>query len=331
MLKAFPVFASLLLLLPFFVKADATHTDIFIPILEIEPKSPVAGQQVTISTVVTNRSNANVFNATLSYNLDGVWITDNVHVDLPAKKSVKVSFTIVIPVNPGEHQLRACPQRVVLGDDGDHCSALNFVAIDESTLTVTILSPKEEAVLRGAVTIKVAALGQNAEKVELYIENELVDTKKQVPFDFNIDTKKYENGQYRMYAIAYYDSGVSRISSVKKFVFDNSESVLVNVKPGSVQQAQVKAGQSVLLASDITNERPFKIAATLIVLVKDSNGYTEFIAWEEQKIPSMETIPMSRSWIAENKGLYNVQVFLWDTLQTAVPLADVMGANITVI
>ena len=332
--KAILVFATLSLLLTSYVgvkqEALATHTDIFIPVLEMDPKNPVAGQQVKITAVLTNKGNSDRPNVLISFNLDGAWIIDDIHVNAPAQKSVRVSFKTVISAHLGQHQLKACPERQSLGDDGHQCQTLDFAVIAEPTLVVTILSPKEEEVLRGSATIKVAALGEDVNKVELYVQDKLVDTKNKAPFDFTFDTTKYENGLYRIYAIAYYDSGIAKPSAVKKYFIDNSESVLVTVVPGHLQEAQAKVGQSVIIESDITNGQTFKIAATFIVLVKDSSGFTEFLSWKEGKIAINETLPMSQSWIPRAKGMYTVEVFLWDTIENSVPLADVMKAEIVV-
>ena len=333
MSKAILVFVALLLFSLYAgVKQEAlaTHTDIFIPVLQMDPTSPSAGQQVKLTAVLTNKGNADMSNIQVSFSLDGVWIIDNIHVNVPAQKSVRVSFTAVLPGSPGQHELKACPERESLGDDGHQCQTLDFVTIAEPARVVTILSPKEEEVLRGDATIRVAALGEDVEKVELYLQNELVDTKYQTPFDFTIDTTKYEDGRYRVYVIAYYDSGISKPSAIKKYFIDNSRSLLVRVAPGHVQEVQANVGQNVVIESNITNDYTFKIAATFIVLVKDSDGFTEFLSWKEDKISIGETLPMSQSWIPEAKGKYTVEVFLWDTIENSVPLTDVMKANIVV-
>jgi hypothetical protein len=333
LLKVVPVFTVLLFLFSWYAGSGqvyANHTDIFIPVLEMEPKSPIAGQLVTLTTVLTNTANVDMSGVQVSFNLDGVWIIDDVSIDLPAKKSVRVSFVTLMPVNPGGHTLKACPDRESLGDDGHQCRTLDFVAIDESTIVVVILSPKEEEALRGDATIRVAAFGQDAEKVELYVQNKLVDTKYQAPFDFTFDTTKYENGQYRIYAIAYYESGTSKASSIKKYLIDNGGSVVLTLAPEQVHDIEAKVGHTVVIESDITNGQPFKIAATLIVLVKDSEGFTEFLAWKEDSIPIGETIPMSQVWIPEKRGEYTVEGFLWDTIESAVPLSDVMKASVVV-
>ena len=250
------VFATLSLLFSSYAgvkqEALATHTNIFIPVLEMDPKSPVAGQQVKLTTVLTNSGNADMSNVQISFSLDGTWIIDDIHVNVPAQKSVRMSFTIVMPASPGQHQLKACPERESLGDDGHQCQTLDFVTLEEPNVVVTILSPKEEEILHGNAIIKVAALGEDVMKVELYVQNELVETKYQAPFDFTLDTTKYENGSYKLYAIAYYDFGISKPSAVKKYFIDNSESVLVTVVPGHLQEAQAKVGQSVIIESDIT-------------------------------------------------------------------------------
>lgn len=337
MQKVVSVFAVLSLLLSLYAstgQANASHTDIFVVSLEMVPKSPIAGQRVTVTTIITNKSDFEMLNAQISYSLDGVWVIDDLHVNVTAKKSVKSSLTMIMPVNPGQHQLKSCPERKTLGDEGDQCQTLDFAAIDESSIVVAILSPKEEEVLHGSETIKVAAFGQHVTKVELYLlgelQDKLVETKSQAPFDFTLDTTKFDDGEYRMYVIAYYDSGIARTSSFKKYFIDNSGGVILTVKPGGIQEAQAKVGHNVIIESDITNQQSLKIAATFIVLVKNSDGYTDFLSWKEDKISANQTLPLSQSWVPEAAGSYTIQVFLWDTIETSVPLTDVMRAKVIV-
>ncbi len=331
--KAVLVFAWLSLFFSSYLDLQevlATHTNIFVPVLEMDPESPITGHTVKVTTVLTNKGNMDMSNIKLSISIDGEWMNDNINVNVPAMKSARVSFTIVMSVAVGEHQLKACPDRESLGDGGDHCQTLDFVVLNESTVVVAILSPKDEETLQGNANIKVAALGEDVIKVELYILNKLVDTKFKAPFDFTFDTTKYEDGKYKAYAIAYYDSGISKPSSVKEYFIINSDSVIVTATPGQTQEAEAKLGQNVVIESDITNGQPFKIAATFIVLIKDSNGFTEFLSYREERISSNETFPMSKSWIPDTAGKYSVRVFLWDTIESAVPLTGVMEANVIV-
>jgi len=55
------------------------------------------------------------------------------------------------------------------------------------------------------------------------------------------------------------------------------------------------------------------------------------VKWLANKVHAVnETLPMSQSWIPRAKGMYTVEVFLWDTIENSVPLADVMKAEIVV-
>jgi hypothetical protein len=331
--KAVLVFAAASVLFSSFLNLQdvlATHTNIFVPVLEMDPESPIAGHTVKVTTVLTNKGNMDMSDIRLSVGIDGEWMNDDINVSVPAMKSARISFTIVMSVAAGEHQLKACPDRESLGDEGDQCQTLDFMVLDESAVVVAILSPKDEDTLHGNASIKVAALGEDVTKVELYILNKLVDTKYEAPFDFTFDTTKYEDGKYKAYAIAYYDSGISKPSSVKEYFIINSDSVIITATPGQTQDAEAKLGQNVVIESDITNGQPFKIAATFIVLIRDSSGYTEFFSYREERISSNETFPMSKSWIPDTAGEYTVRVFLWDTIESAVPLTDVMKANIII-
>ncbi len=327
-----PVFVASLLLLPIYmsVQTFATHTNIFIPVLEIEPENLVVGESAKITFVLTNKGNTDMSDIQLSFSLDGEWIIDDIRVNAPAHQSIRASFEGVLPVEPGQHQLKACPDRKSLGDDGHQCQTIDFVATAESGVIVTIISPREEETLHGSTTIKVAALGREVDKVELYVHNQLAGTLYQAPFDFTLDTSRYEDGKYNMYAIAYYESGTSKPSAVKKYFINNSESIIVKVVPTGLEDVETRVGQRVVIESDVTNYQTFRIAATFILLVKDSNGFTEFISWAEERIPVNGTLAMSQSWIPDRDGTYGVEVFLWDTIENPVPLSDVMKANVRV-
>ena len=113
MKKTASIFATISLILSFYTfigYAYATHVDIFIPVLQLDPKSPVAGQEAKITTVLTNKGSSDMSNVQISLNLDGVWIIDDLNVDVPSQRSVRLSFLALLPVPSGEHQLRAYPK-----------------------------------------------------------------------------------------------------------------------------------------------------------------------------------------------------------------------------
>lgn len=332
LIRSIAVFAAVLLFLYTFTSAGVAYArpDVIVPAIELNPTQPISGELVDVSVVLTNRSTSDISGVPLSLALDGSWVLDDVLIDVPARTSLKATMTILMPVMPGQHEMKICADREKFGDSGEHCHTLNFTAIDASTIVAVILSPKEETVLSGEAIIRVGALGLPVEKVELYWTTDLIGAKHESPYDFVVDTTKYENGVYWVYAVAYYETGLSRPSAFKKFFVDNSDSVVLSVMPEIMQRAELKVGQDVIIESSIQNEQPFRIAATLIVLVQDSNGYTQFLSWKEERISSGQTIPISQTWTPRISGAYDVKVFIWDTIENAVPLGDVMYAEISV-
>ncbi len=315
--------------------AEAKHTQVFVVSMQIEPASPTAGGKAELTIILTNLANEQK-TVSLSFALDGKWAIEGVNIQVPAQKSAVATMPITMPPQPGEHSLKACPDRSVYGDDGDQCETMNFTVAEAPKLTVAILSPKDGSVLSGTVEVKVAAMGETAESVDLYIQgekiNQVVDTRAKAPYDFTFDTRKYPDGDYKLYALAHFESGITGISSTKEYTIDNfvEESLTLRVKPGIMLEERATVGQVVEIGTSVTNKEQFKVPATLIVLVKDANGYTEHISWYEERIRTGDTAWISREWIPERSGLYSVEAFLWDTIETANPLSEVMKADVVV-
>ncbi|HLE35059.1 MAG TPA: hypothetical protein VI698_04135, partial [Nitrososphaerales archaeon] len=81
--KVVLVFVALLVSFPSFLNLQdvmATHTNIFVPVLEMEPESPIAGHVVKMTTVLTNKGNMDMSNIKLSISIDGEWMNDDINV-----------------------------------------------------------------------------------------------------------------------------------------------------------------------------------------------------------------------------------------------------------
>ncbi len=106
---------------------------------------------------------------------------------------------------------------------------------------------------------------------------------------------------------------------------------LVDISGQPLSSFQV--GQEIGIASTLTNHGASDEKLTYLVQVMDSNGGTDFLQGSSllgNGLPSNQTITESQVWIPKTSGQYTVEVFVWSSLTSAVPLTDVLHTTITV-
>ncbi|HJW20489.1 MAG TPA: hypothetical protein VJ571_08040 [Candidatus Nitrosotalea sp.] len=106
---------------------------------------------------------------------------------------------------------------------------------------------------------------------------------------------------------------------------------LVDVSGQPLTSFQI--GQEIGVSSTLTNHGTSDEKLTYLVQVMDSNGGTDFLQGSSllgNGLPSNQTITESQVWIPKSSGQYTVEVFVWSSLTSAVPLTDVLHTTITV-
>jgi hypothetical protein len=92
-------------------------------------------------------------------------------------------------------------------------------------------------------------------------------------------------------------------------------------------------GQQIGVESALTNNGQTDQKLTYLVQVIDSNGGTDFLQGSSllgNGLPSNQTITESQVWIPKSTGQYTIEVFVWSSLTSAIPLTDVLHAQVTV-
>jgi hypothetical protein len=56
------------------------------------------------------------------------------------------------------------------------------------------------------------------------------------------------------------------------------------------------------------------------VLIKDIDGITVSLSWITGTLPAGETLSAAQSWVPTVAGTFTVEVFLWESVTTPVPL-----------
>ena len=101
--------------------------------------------------------------------------------------------------------------------------------------------------------------------------------------------------------------------------FTLSTPIFVDQKGDKVES--VTAGQMAGVRSEIVNQYNTERTFAYIVQISDENGFTVFMSWvEDLTVLPNRTIKPAVFWLAEERGNFLVEVFIWRSLAIPDPL-----------
>lgn len=103
---------------------------------------------------------------------------------------------------------------------------------------------------------------------------------------------------------------------------------LVDTSGQKISNFQI--GQQIGVESTLTNDGTSNQKFTYLVQVMDSNGGTDYLEGFSASMLPNQSFNASQVWIPKNTGQYDIEVFVWDGLSSAIPLTDVLHTTITV-
>ena len=89
-------------------------------------------------------------------------------------------------------------------------------------------------------------------------------------------------------------------------------------------------GQEIGIQSVLANHGTQNQKFSYIVQVMDSNGITDFFGATSASMLGNQSFTATQVWIPKGTGTYTLQVYVWDSLASAIPLTDVLQKQITV-
>jgi hypothetical protein len=90
-------------------------------------------------------------------------------------------------------------------------------------------------------------------------------------------------------------------------------------------------GSPVGIQTELANNENKEIALTYIVQVTDADGFTVMVSWIKGIVLKPNTsFKPAIFWIPENQGDYNVEIFVWESLENPVPLSAPKTLEISV-
>jgi hypothetical protein len=91
-----------------------------------------------------------------------------------------------------------------------------------------------------------------------------------------------------------------------------------------------QVGQEIGVQSTLANHGQSEQKFAYMVQILGSNDETEYFQSTSASMLPNQSFNASQVWIPKNTGQYTVEVFVWDSLSSAIPLTDVLRTTITI-
>ena len=102
-----------------------------------------------------------------------------------------------------------------------------------------------------------------------------------------------------------------------------SKSTQISDKSGRPLLQNPHVGQTINFQSMISNKLySSNQKISYIVQIKDSNNKVVFLNWTENNLVNLSTNDESIQWIPTLPGVYSAEVFVWNGMDSLVPLID---------
>ena len=84
------------------------------------------------------------------------------------------------------------------------------------------------------------------------------------------------------------------------------------------------------LVGTIQNDHDFNQKFVYLFQVKNSDNFIESLSWIQSEISSKQILDVSQSWTPEKSGTYQIETFVWNSINDPTVLSPIMSTLITV-
>ncbi|HLE34739.1 MAG TPA: hypothetical protein VI698_02505 [Nitrososphaerales archaeon] len=109
------------------------------------------------------------------------------------------------------------------------------------------------------------------------------------------------------------------VNSEEKALAPASEPVLMD--PFGSPVSRIIVNEQVLFQSEITNKQDKKQEFVYVVHVTNSEGITVSLSWFRSELPPNDKFNVSQSWTPDSPGTYDVEIFVWDSIEGQIILS----------
>jgi hypothetical protein len=86
---------------------------------------------------------------------------------------------------------------------------------------------------------------------------------------------------------------------------------------------EAHTGEQLSIPTVIKNLQKVNQTYTLLVQIVDRDGVARSISWQVGSLAGGQGIEVVNNWVAEDAGMYTIQIFVWDSIKSPSPLSSV--------
>jgi hypothetical protein len=96
------------------------------------------------------------------------------------------------------------------------------------------------------------------------------------------------------------------------------------------QLESVLSDNQIQIVGTITNDHGFKQKFVYLFQVKNAADSVDSISWIQGEMSPLQSLDVSQSWVPKKSGSYQIETFIWNSLNAPVALAPSMSTSIMV-
>jgi hypothetical protein len=141
--------------------------------------------------------------------------------------------------------------------------------------------------------------------------------------DYTLPTPYSTSDNLEIKALARVDSSIPPIERIQNSPITFSDGL------GNPVQSFAENSQMQIVGT-ITNNHDFKQKFVYLFQVKNDQNYVESLSWVQGEISSNQILDVSQSWIPKKSGDYQIETFVWNSINDSTALSQIMSTLITV-
>lgn len=172
-----------------------------------------------------------------------------------------------------------------------------------SPMLMTVYSPEQKAVLSNTIS----SAGQIVE------------------FTFPLDKGEIREGTWRVVVIYADLRAETTFSLMNKYSFHQAilgKPVLKDNMGNPPTPERQRAGHAMEISAEVENDQDMLLQFAFITQVLDQNKISVYASFVTGTIGPSQTTTPAVNWTPKASGIYNVEVFIWNSLGAPIPLAD---------
>ncbi|MEO9294258.1 MAG: hypothetical protein ABI347_01510 [Nitrososphaera sp.] len=99
---------------------------------------------------------------------------------------------------------------------------------------------------------------------------------------------------------------------------------------GNLLDHAVKGQQQVILSSAISNQRNVTQSFVVVFEVRDSDGSSVYVGWQNATLAPKGQMQVGMSWLANVAGDYDIRTVIVSSLANPIVLAEVTSTMVSV-